>query len=180
MEQNTPTQPPAPVQLKALALELGVSVEEVERELTPKNIFSSAAGLRSCTSFSANRLVERYAARRAEAEAEAKRASEEALAQHEAARARAIADRANPESRVEKFGIQTITVSPTGPEGVPAVINMTARADKDFDGGTYTKRPGVMDWLTGRGEGGASIGPSPEQIHKTAEAKKLAKKGKVK
>jgi hypothetical protein len=172
MEQSTPIQPPTPVQLKALALELGVPVEEVERELTPRNIFRSAAGFQSCTSYSANRLVEKYAARKFEAEAEAQRASEEAKARHAASRERASAARKDTSSRVEKFGIQMMTVSPQGPEGVPAVINMTARADKDFDGGTYTKRPGVMDWLTGKGEGGSSIGPSRKQMEKAAAARK--------
>jgi hypothetical protein len=173
MEQGTPIQPPTPVQLVALASELGVPVEEVERELTPKNIFRSAAGFQSCTSYSANRLVEKYAARKAEAEAEAKRASEEAKAQHEAARARAIADRANPESRVQQFGLQMMTVSPQGPEGVPAVIAMTSKAnDHDFDGGTMTRRPSRLDWLTGKGEGGSSIGPSRKQMEKAAAARK--------
>jgi hypothetical protein len=178
---NTPTQPPAPVQLKALALELGVPVEEVERELTPKNIFRSAAGFQSCTSFSANRLVEKYAARKAEAEAEAKRKGEEAKARREADRERAVAARANTESRVQQFGLQVMTVSPQGPEGVPAVIAMTSQANApDYDGSTMTRRPSRLDWLTGKGEGGASIGPSREQMQKAAEAKKLAKTKKGK
>jgi hypothetical protein len=69
-----------------------------------------------------------------------------------------------------------MTVSPQGPEGVPAVIAMTSQADApDYDGSTMTRRPSRLDWLTGKGEGGASIGPSREQMQKAAEAKKLAK-----
>jgi hypothetical protein len=179
MEQHTVENGPAspPVKLAVLALELGVSVDEVERELGAAHIFRHG-GFRVCSAFEADELTAEYDRRKVEAEAAAQRAGEAARAKHEAGRARAAAERANPESRVQKYGLSTITVSPVGPEGVPAVVAMMSQANADFEGGVMTKRPSRLDWLIGKGEGGSSIGPTREQIHKAAEAKKIARKGK--
>jgi hypothetical protein len=165
MEQNTPTQPPAPVQLKALALELGVPVEEVERELTPRNIFRSAAGFQSCTSFSANRLIEKYAARKAEAEARQ-------AATAERVRKFTAAKHAEIPKGFTKFGLATTVINPNGDE-TPAVVKMTAAAPApDYEGSTMTRRPSSVDWIAGDAEGGQAIGPSRKQMEEAAAARK--------
>jgi hypothetical protein len=173
-DRNEATEFP-PVSLAALAIEMGTTIEAVETDLAG-HVFM-AGGFRSVTAFKARQVLEDWRRRQAEDEAEAKRQSEAVKASHAAARERAIADRANTESRVEKFGLSTITINPN-PTGVLPVVAMTANADLDFDGATQTPRPSHMDWLTGKAEGGAEIGPSRRQMNANAKAAKAAKKGK--
>jgi hypothetical protein len=55
---------------------------------------------------------------------------------------------------------------------IPAAAAMMANAPAEYEGATYTKRPGRLDWMLGRGEGGGQIGPSAEEIRRRAEKKK--------
>jgi hypothetical protein len=183
MEQtNTETAPTSPpVKLAEVAIELGEPVEAIEREIGAHNVFTHG-GFRCCTGFQAAQLLERRAKQKAEAEEEARAAGEAARSQHEAARARAVAQRADTRPRVKQFGLSMVTVSPLGPEDVPAVVAMTQRAGgAAYEGSVMTPRPSRLDWLSGNAEGGASIGPSRAQVAKAArqrrDERKAAKKG---
>jgi len=178
MEPNTTTSPPIP--LAVLALELGTTVEALEQEFRAQDVFTRG-GLRSCTAFMASEVIAKYrvkeAKAKAKAEAEAKRQSEEARERREAARARAIAARQDTSPRVEELGLQMLTVRPDGPEGISAAVNMTSKANEGgtvYEGGTYRPVPSKMDWLVGRAEGGASIGPTRKQMAENAKANKQA------
>jgi hypothetical protein len=169
MDANTSTETPA-VKLAELAVELGVSIADVEHELGAANVFR-VSGFRVTTGFRAAELIAEHARRKVEAEADAQRRAEEERARHEARRAHAQAERADTRPRVEHYQIQTLTVEPVDQvEGMLPVQVMTARDDGDFgDGAPMTKRPSRLDWMLGRGDGGSSIGPTPEQIKQAAE-----------
>jgi hypothetical protein len=120
MEQHTTDTALAspPLALAVMALEMETTVAAVEELVGAGNVFM-AGGLRSVTGFKGRQVLEEHHRRKAEAEAEAEaasqRAREEALRRRESQPARAIADRANPESRVQQFGLQTVTINPTAP-----------------------------------------------------------------
>jgi hypothetical protein len=177
MEQHTNTEATSqPTKLTELAAELGISVDEVAREIGAGNVFRFG-GFRCTTGFRASELIAAHDRRRAEAERQAVEASEAAARQHEADRAAAQARRADQSSRVEKFELRSITISPTGPEGLSAVQAMTAGAAADYEGGVATPRPSRLDWMTGAGEGGGTFGPSIKQIREDAKRRK-AERGK--
>lgn len=176
-QANAPDFTDSPTPLALIALELGITVEAVEAQLAPRYIFV-ASGFRCCTPFAAAELLRAHRERKEQAEADAIEAAAAARARHEATRAAARAERANLEPRVQQFGLRTIEVRPDGGDDVPAVAAMMARAGAatEYDGVPSTRRPSRLDWLTGKGEGGASLGPTTEQMKRDALARKQARK----
>jgi hypothetical protein len=178
----------AVVQVKALALELGVEPEVVERELGD-GVFRHG-GFRVCSAAKAAALIEQHEARRLEAEDRAKesakrkaRAAEEARARRAASQARGQrlrASAARGETRVVEMQVAESTPV-RGLDDLPdacALARMGSAAE--YLGGTVTARPSALDWTLGRGEGGGVFGPSPEDRDRQRAARRLnraAKKG---
>jgi hypothetical protein len=171
----------APIQLAAIALELGEPVEAIERALGAERVFRYG-NFRCTSAFAASEVIAEYGRRKAQAAAEAAKRSAEALARHEETRAAALAEKQNTEARVVKFDLQTRPIPGYMDAGISPVVQMTAQAGAaDYEGATATPRPSRLDWLTGRGEGGGSLGPSPAAVLKAAaqrRAERKAKKGK--
>ena len=167
MENNTRSQP---IRLVDLASELGCEVGDLE--IDARDIFQDAPGFRVCTSFTASRVLEIHRARQAKAEVLAAKNNE---------RTKAAVDRlhadisggverdGDPGNRVQKLGLEfaTVNVNP-----VPAAAAMMAKAEPpEYDGAVSTPRPSRLDWLTGRGEGAGTIGPTREQIQRDAKTR---------
>jgi hypothetical protein len=136
-----------PCRLVDLAAELKTDVARVERELGER-VFRHA-GFRVTSAFAAAELIEEYERRREER----RRRQAAGVAR---VRATAAKHRPRPGVRLEL------------PDGELPVRAMTAAADKTFEGGTYREVPGPMDWAFGNAEGGASLGPSPAAMLKSA------------
>lgn len=151
------------VQVKAVALELGVEPDVVVRDLGD-DVFRSG-GFRVCTAAKAAELIERHEARRAEAAARKARRRAEAKARaeerREAGRARGQAARESArkgESQITKMRIGQLTEI-TGTGDVPAAAAMMADAPPEYEGAAMTSRPSRLDWMMGKAEGGGTIGP---------------------
>jgi hypothetical protein len=167
-EENTTTSSP-PISLAELGLETGETVDALADRLG-KAVFVDSLNRRVVTRFVAGEEIrahqERKARARAEAEASAERKTEAARELREAARAQAIAARQDSSPRVEKLGLQMLTVRPDGPEGVGAVVNLTSRANEGgtiYEGGTYRPAPSKLDWMTNQNLEGGSFGPPPRR-----------------
>jgi len=126
-----------------LAAELGVPVEELERELG-RDVFRRG-GFRCCTAYMAEETIAAHARRRERATAAERRKAAERRE-----RFRKLAEQ-NPVRRGVKVEV---------PEDMLPVQCITGPAEYD---GTYTARPSVGDWLFEGGEGGATFGPTPAQ-----------------
>jgi hypothetical protein len=155
-----------PVTLAAIALEMETTVAAVESQVDPRDVFM-VGGFRSITAFKARQLLEAHAERKADNE-------RTAAANAERVRKDCAKAHASIPKGFVKFGLATVTIDP-GPDGMLPVVAMTASADAEYEGSTMTKRPGVIDWITGRGEGGHEIGPSKAQMAKNAKATKAAR-----
>jgi hypothetical protein len=169
-----------PVRLVALAAELGVEPDVVERELGA-DVFRSG-GFRVCSAARAAELIERHETRRAEAEARTARrraaaaARAKDLRQAGIERGRAAREAASRgESQIVPMRVSGLTEVQSSADLLP-VQAMTAASDKRFEGGAYTPRPSRLDWMLG-GEGGATIGPSASEIRREAAARKARKEG---
>jgi len=151
-----------------LASELGIPVEDLE--IDARDVFRDAVGFKVTTAFNASRTLELHRAREAKAQA---------LAASNNARTRAAVDRlhadlaegverdGDPGSKVQALGLEflTLDVSP-----IPAVAKMLASSPPpEYQGAVSTPRPSRLDWLTGKGEGAGTIGPSREQIQRDAK-----------
>jgi len=171
--ESTPKSPP--VRLVDLASELGIPVEDLE--IDARDIFQDAPGFRVCTSFTASRTLELHRARQAKAQALAARANERT----KAAGRRLHADISggverdgDPSNRVQELSLQFAKIDVSPIPAIPAM--MAAEPPPVYEGSTATPRPSRLDWLTGKGEGAGTIGPSREQIQRDAKARKGAGK----
>lgn len=166
MRQNTETPTAPPVKVAALALELEAAPDALVREIGAENVFM-AGGFRCVTAFRAREMAEAHHAKKEKAAEVAARNEEQVKKTVREAHARI------PKG-FQKFEIATARIEPAG-DGVPAAARMMAQADPpDYDGATMTRRPSKFDWLTGKGDDGATIGPSREEIQ--AAGKKRGKK----
>lgn len=159
---TTPAPDVEPIRLAEIAMEMETTIDVVERELGAAHIFMHS-GFRSTTPFRARALLEEHHRQKAEAARLAARNQERLEKFCEAQRA------AIPKGIVQ-YGLTTTTIDP-GPADVPPVVRMTAGAAADYEGSVMTKRPGRLDWMLGRGEGGGTFGPSAEAIRRRAEKK---------
>jgi hypothetical protein len=150
------------VTLAAIALELGTTVDDLERQVGA-DVFRDAAGFRSVTRFKASLLIAEHGRRNAEAER---------LAAENQERTRQAIDRARARTAktFQQFGLTTTTID-LGPGDVLPVQAMTAAADLDFDGATRTPRLSRIDWLSGKGDTGGELGPNPAPRRKKGGAK---------
>jgi len=151
-----------------LASELGIPVEDLE--IDARDVFQDAPGFRVCTSFTASRTLELHRGRQAKALALAAKNNERTKAAGRRLHAdlgAGVEGGGDPGSKVQRLGLEflTLDVSP-----VPAAAAMMAKAEPpEYDGAVSTPRPSRLDWLTGKGEGAGTIGPSREQIQRDAK-----------
>jgi hypothetical protein len=170
--ETAPASPPVSVSvsLAAIAMEMDTTVAAVESQVDPGDVFM-VGGFRSITAFKARQLLEAHAERKAENE---RRAAENA----ERTRKYCAEAHASIPKSFTKYGLDTVAINP-GTDGVLPVVAMTAGADPEYEGSTMTRRPSVVDWISGKGEGGREIGPTRAEMQKAAKAAKAAKgKGK--
>lgn len=163
MENSTKS---PPVRLVDLASELGIPVEDLK--IDARDVFVDAVGFRVTTGFMASRVLEIHRAREAKTRARAEQNNAQVQAAHRRAQA-------SIGKGVEKLSLNfaTIDVSP-----IPAGAAMLAREPvPEYEGSTMTKRPSRLDWLTGKGEGGGTFGPTRSQVRRTAQEKKREKGG---
>jgi len=165
--ETTPT-PPSPVRLVDLAAELGTTPEDLG--IPARDTFTDSIGFKVCTAFKASQVLKAHRERQAR---------EQALAARNNERTRAAVDRlhadisggverdGDPGSKVQALNLEflTLDVSP-----IPAAASMLAKEPPpEYDGAVSTPRPSRLDWLTGRGEGAGTIGPTREQIQRDAK-----------
>jgi hypothetical protein len=162
------------VPLAVLAMQLSEPLEAIEAELAGHAF--KVGGLKVVSAFRAAEFIAENERRQVQAAAEAAKRSAEALARHEETRAAAQAERANQEPRIMKFDIATRPIPGFKDAGGLPVERMTASAATDYEGATSTERPSRLDWLTGKGEGGSSFGPTPGQMLRDALARRDARK----
>lgn len=152
--ETTSTPHREPVPLGLLALELGTTVDELEKELG-QDVWRDAAGLRVVTRFTAAETIKEHARRKEVAEASRRRESAERRARHAKIR----------EKRPVGRGV------PAGPEGVPAVAMLTAGAIPphiEFGGVPPVDKAAA---LFGEFERGGVFGPTAEDVARQRAAR---------
>jgi hypothetical protein len=141
--ENTNTTSSPPVKLAELAIELGTTVDAVERELG-RDTFRSG-GFRCCTAFRASELIAEHDRRK-----EARRRLREEVQERIRAKRKA-----NPIPPGRRLAV---------PEGVTAAqIMVSADGRPQYEGGAYRPVPTHLDWTFGNAEGGGTFGPPPRK-----------------
>lgn len=155
------------VPLSILSLEVLESADELALQLAADLIIGDELGRRCVAASVARRLIE--------AEAQRRHAAAEADRRREAARRERQRERERKRQPVPR-GVRLDV-----PPGMSAASVMGAQdGPAVYEGGTYRPVPSSADWHFNNAEGGASLGPTPNEMRAAARQNATSRKAKKK